>query len=545
MSVAMSYNFLGRVFRKIYAKSVEQEIHCALTVQEENIKTLKSNLEFLNTSLQREQAQKENLNNELKEKEKELAEINLKYQITSNVLNAKNHNKHLEQFKNCLYVDWYNFSIEGVDLNDEVEAFIKLQQIEKKLELICAYPKLYENTIIAVGGGFSSGKSEFISSFIEDQELKLATDIKPTTAIPTYVFHDEENKVLACTKNGAFFNLQNIEDKIYSKLSHSFITTFGFNLKDIVPYMILGVHMSKDKLCFIDTPGYNPAGAGYTDEDSHTAKEFLNNASTLFWLIGLDSNGTIGANDLKFLENLNLEDKELFIILNKADTKALKDLEDILDVVEETLEDYDINFKGISAYSSIMKKEYAYRKTSLIDFLDNVQVQHQIHESIIKELYEIDVQCQKDLLVAIDEKKKIYNALSSMAADILQLGYDDFSNPIYARIEKLKALQNTQELEVKLKELGVQIEKFKNIIDEIFGKISPIKRKIYTKDEVQSEVNFDVSLPDLLEDEEELVEGKNPKIKKKKIRLEDQEALKNKDKSLFFNPFSWSKSNVF
>ncbi|TKX28345.1 hypothetical protein CQA38_08220 [Campylobacter sp. MIT 12-5580] len=459
------------------------------------------------------EAMKENL----KQSQDELKEINFKFNFTSSILAAKPQSEALTAFQNCLKA-WREFSTEGVDLNDELEAFKALENIEKELELLCAYPKLFKNTIVAVGGGFSSGKSEFISSFMQDKNFKLATDIAPTTAIPTYVFHDEKTRALAITNNGASFDLQKLGDNVHAKFSHNFISTFGFNLKDIVPFMVLGLKMKEQGLCFIDTPGYNPSGSGHTKEDANTAREYLNKASVLFWLIGLDSNGTIGQSDLDFLRDLDLKEKnkELFVILNKADLKSQEDLEDVLEVVEETLIDNDIEFKGISAYSARRNKEYTFKKSSLMDFLHNLEAQsHNIHKSLVEELFAVDEKVQKDLLLAIRDKKLKNRELSNIGLDLLKLGIDDFGSPYNLRLNNLKKEQDSKALCEKLEKLGEQIENFKAAIDLAFGKRLDLQRVIYTEDDIKDLKGFEpVVIKDLEEIEEQEEAKENKKTKK-------------------------------
>lgn len=489
-------NFISNFFKKIFP-------YQELRLKEQELAKLESAIKELNMKC-------EGLEATLDEKTTILDDLNLKFQITSKILQATNDNPHLKAFSNAID-EWIKFSSSGVDLNDEVKLFLKLKNIEKKLELVCAYPKLYQNPIIAVGGGFSSGKSEFISSFIEDKSFKLAIDIKPTTAIPTYVFNDANNKTLANTHKKAFVNLDEIQKGLYSKFSHDFIESFGFNLKDIMPFMVLGVNMKLKHICFIDTPGYNPSGAGYSNEDSNVAKEFLGNADILFWLIGLDANGTISQSDLDFLNKLDLQDKELFVILNKADLKSNEDLEKILDEVANSLESDMIDYVGISAYSARRNKEYAFRKNSLLEYINNLKVKKQIHDEIIKELYEIDEAVQKDLLVGIKERKLKASAFNSLKIDLLQMGLDDLSSPYYARIDKLKSLQDIKTFEDKFNNLGEQIQNLKSIIDDIFGEIAPLERKIFSEDDVQATINLKVEKIEFEEEEESKIATPKPK----------------------------------
>ena len=55
-------------------------------------------------------------------------------------------------------------------LAEEARAIEKLLRIEKELKLISQFPKVRQRRIIAVGGGFSAGKSQFLSSFVRSPE---------------------------------------------------------------------------------------------------------------------------------------------------------------------------------------------------------------------------------------------------------------------------------------------------------------------------------------------------------------------------------------
>ncbi|MEI0749878.1 dynamin family protein, partial [Brachyspira pulli] len=171
-------------------------------------------------------------------------------------------------------------------------------------------------------------------------------------------------------------------------LSHDFIKELGFNLKTILPMIAMSTCIPDYKhICFVDTPGYNPSNSGYTNEDFNTATEYLTNSNALIWLVGLDTNGTIPQSDLKFLDQLNLDNKELYIVANKADLKSNSELEEILDQFEEVLDEYGLNYEGISAYDSIKKMEKSFRKQNLQDFLNTVDRDIVSKEKLANELY--------------------------------------------------------------------------------------------------------------------------------------------------------------
>ncbi len=419
----------------------------------------------------------------------------LKHQLTSKLLDAKSENKGLKSYKEILYTDFLDFANKEESLANEAEAILKLQSIEKELELIAVYPKLYKKSIVAVGGGFSAGKSRFINSFLEDLTIKLPEGVRPTTAIPAYVMNSDKNELLACNHNGGFVDLYDLDKNFHSKLSHDFIRSFEFNLNTIMPFMVIVTPIKElENLCFIDTPGYNPSDidGGYTNEDKNTAQEFLENSQTLLWLVGLDSNGTIPLSDLNFLEELDLEDKSLYIVLNKADLKAKSDIEDIIDEIEETLEDYEIDFEGISAYSSVRNEEIHFSKKSLLDFLDSRNKVSKVQNILIKKLYEVYAMYERAILKNIKTKKLFASQLNSLSIDLLQKGFDEMSSPLHRRIENLKNIYSTKLQEENLKRLEVEIIKLKDAIDEVFAKKSRLVLE-KTKDS-DIELDYDFSL---------------------------------------------------
>jgi hypothetical protein len=449
---------------KKHKNKTEKEINSL--IDKSNLLT--TNLE--NTTTEYESVKTE-FNTHKDNSEKEINTLNTKHNLVSSLLTAKSTNEGLFLYKETLYKEFIDFANSESSLANEAEAFLQLQAIEKELELITAYPDLYKKNTIAVGGGFSAGKSEFISSFF-NSDIKLPIGIEPTTAIPTYVMNNNDIELIGCSHKGGAVNLNEIDSDFQSKLSHNFIKSFNFNLKEIMPFMVLGTNINYEHICFIDTPGYNPSDVsdGYTSDDIGTAKEFLTNANTFIWLVGADVNGTIPSSDLDFLSNLNLEDKKLYVVLNKADLRSSDDIEDILEEIEETLDDYDIDAIGISAYSSINKKEYAFKNTPIDKFIDDCNIEAKIHKDLVLKLYEVYTMYKKALLTTIKEKNTVKSQLKSISLDLLQEGFDDTENKAFQRIDKLENFFTINEEEESLKLLEDVITKLKDAIDTVFQK---------------------------------------------------------------------------
>ena len=404
------------------------------------------------------------------EQDKILADLSLRHELISSLLAAQVQNKGVMMFHETLNADYMEFANADDTLANEAEIFLQLQNIEKELSIIAACPELYQKNIIAVGGGFSAGKSEFISSFM-DSGIKLPISIEPTTAIPAYVMNAPKEYLLGYSKNGGAVDLRKIDNNFHARLNHDFMKGFKFNLKEILPFIVLGTKLKFKNICFIDTPGYNPSGniANY-GADIDTAKEFLEEAGVFLWLVGLDSTGTMPSGDLEFLSSLDLENKKLYIVINKADLRAPSDLEAITETVRQNLDNYGINYEGMQTFSSVRTLEnHCIVGKSLDEFLTECDTPSQKHVDIFNKLKNI-YQAYKDAIEgSIKEKKSIQKTLHSISVDMLEDGLEDMGSNAYTKLSELKSAFGTKKEEENLKLLKVAMDKFKEAVKTVFG----------------------------------------------------------------------------
>lgn len=445
------------------------------------------------------------------------AHLEFKNQLITNLLKDDNNkNESLAQFHTLLYKDFYDFANKENSLANEAEAFYILQSIEKELEIVTIYPELYEKAIIGVGGAFSAGKSAFISSFMDSDSVKLPIDITPTTAIPTFVMPDNSTKLNAFSQGGARVNLSELDSEIHSKINHEFIESFGFNLKNILPFMVLQTPLCYENLCFVDTPGYNPPKSDFA-EDNQTAMEFLDNINALIWLVDI-SNGTIPGDDIDFLSKLDLDNKKLYVVLNKADLQSSDDISGIIESVKDTLDDNDIKYDGISAYSAKQKREFDFEGATLQDFLKSIQIEHRLHENLIKRLFEVYEMYAKAMLTKQANKKAIYDALHSLNLDLFEkkIGDKDKARQRVTKIQKIFKPNAESELFETLKRIVIDMQK---AIDEIFGKV--LKIDLPQIDEKDIKIEFDLAVEEIIDDES--TQTSKPHIKKKQETKSDKE----------------------
>ncbi|WQY56326.1 dynamin-like GTPase family protein [Helicobacter pylori] len=416
-----------------------------------------------------------------------------RYDLIARILNAKTNNEGLEEYQSILDNEFLEFA-SGVDSLKEKEiALLTLQEIQKELQLVASYPSLFQKTIVAVGGGFSAGKSTFLNNFL-GLKLKLPEDMKPTTAIPTYCLKGKKEVLMGFSQNGGMVELPHLA------FDHQFLKSLGFNLKEIMPFMLLSVpSVPFEFLCFIDTPGHNPGNQGYTGGDKEASKESLKHAKHILWLISCERGG-IESDDLEFLQELYEEGKQVFIVLSRADMRTKSQLEEVAIKIRETLKDNGIEFKGICTYSSKRYQEYkefsekSHVFNSLEQFLMKLNQRSEKQNEILSVLYDVLLMYEKAIEQDANQFKRYQKALHSIKLDLMQKGFDDFNDATFNKIHSLNNEFSEQERsrEENLARLNEVIDLFKKSIDKVFDRESAFtweKYKEQNDDEWDDETN--------------------------------------------------------
>ncbi|MCQ2709864.1 dynamin-like GTPase family protein [Helicobacter pylori] len=417
------------------------------------------------------------------------------YDLIARILNAKTNNEGLEEYQQILDNEFLEFA-SGVDSLKEKEiALLMLQEIQKELQLVASYPSLFQKTIVAVGGGFSTGKSTFLNNLL-GLKLKLPEDIDPTTAIPTYCLKGKKEVLMGFSQNGGMVELPNLA------FDYQFLESLGFNLKEIMPFMLLSApSVPFEFLCFIDTPGYNPGNQGYTGGDKEASKESLKHAKHILWLVSCEC-GDLHKDDLEFLQELYEEEsKQVFIVLSRADRHTKSQLEVVAKQIKETLKDNGIEFLGICAYSATRYQEYkefsekSHVFDSLEKFLKKLNQRSEKQNEILGDLYEVHSMYEKAIKQDANRFKRYQSELRSVGLDLMQKGFDDFSDKIFRRIEILEKEFSDQERSKRgnLARLNEVIDLFKESIDKVFDRVSAFtweKYKEQNDDEEDDEANY-------------------------------------------------------
>ncbi len=393
-------------------------------------------------------------------------------------------NEGLEEYQSVLDNEFLEFA-SGVDSLKEKEiALLTLQEIKKELQLVASYPSLFQKNMVAVGGGFSAGKSTFLNNLL-GLKLKLPEHMNPTTAIPTYCLKGKKEVLMGFSQNGGMVELPHLA------FDHQFLKSLGFNLKEIMPLMLLSApSVPFEFLCFIDTPGFNSANQGYTDGDEQASKESLQHAKHILWFISCES-GEIHEDNLEYLQELYEEGKQVFIVLSRADSRTKRQLEEVAIKIKETLEDNGIEFLGIGAYSATRYqeiKEFSEKSPvfdSLEKFLIKLNQRSEKQNEILSVLYDVCLAYEKAIEQDANQFKRYQKALHSVKLDLMQKGFDDFNDDAFNKIESLKKEFSEKE-EFKrenLAQLNEVIYLFKESIDKVFDRVSAFTFEKYKDDE--------------------------------------------------------------
>lgn len=302
------------------------------------------------------------------------------------------------------------------------EVLFRLQGVADKLEVLGSSLALQGKTVVAVAGGFSSGKSSFITSFIEDMRIGLPVGIEPVTSIPTYVVSGAGGSIHGHTYKGGVLD---IDPALYGRLSHAFVHGFGFNLREILPFVTIETPLRGfNHLAFIDLPGYDAARSegAHTEDDLSTSREFASQAQALVWLVGCDSNGEIPAADLDFLIEQQSESRPLYVVLNKADLRPEDSLAEILDQFRQTLDNAAIEYEGLCAYSSVLGTQLRYRGRPLKSFLRDLDQPVDTQADLLRELNSIFRKLYAALNRRAQSSTEMAELLNSLELDLHELG---------------------------------------------------------------------------------------------------------------------------
>lgn len=358
---------------------------------------------------------------------------------------------------------------------DFYELYTDFKSEYEKFRDFILYDKLIGKNIIALGGGFSSGKSSFLNALMGKRVLPA--DIDPSTSVPTYIVKGDKHEVQGIN---VFDTKVQMQPRDIKKIAHGFgevendddeKITEAVTLGHVLENIFFSTPLHKyDNIAFLDTPGYSkPDSEKYSAKtDEQISRGQLNSSNYILWFVQADA-GTITEEDIKFIKTLR-EDIPKLIIVNKADKKNFADLKAIIEKIRSTLDIKGVRYVDVFAFTSKLEQV---DDDKLQDFIekDTEKIKKQI-EQWNSQIYEsnfarnfklIFVRCKEFYEDEIDEESR---ELTRLNTSITKLSAEDID---YEILEPLQLMVKEAQKNVnELKDISRQL---KELQDEFFTEI--------------------------------------------------------------------------
>ena len=386
---------------------------------------------------------------------------------------------------------------------DFYELYVDFKSEYEKFRDFILYDKLIGKNIIALGGGFSSGKSSFLNRIMGRPVLPV--DIDPSTSVPTYIVAGQAHEVEGIN---VFDKKVAMQPRDIRSISHGFgqlneedaeeelgtpvnTVTLGHILNTI--FFSTPLHKYAN-IAFLDTPGYSkPDSEKYSAKtDEQIARGQLNSSNYILWFVQADA-GTITEEDIKFIKSLR-EDIPLLIILNKADKKTCRDLKDIIAKIKTNLELKGIRYLDVLAFSDRLDE---IGDGELADFIrqntDRIMAQiatwnQQIYESNFARNFKVlFMRCRDFYESEIEEESR---RLSRLNLTLTKLSGEDVPaeilEPVYLVVKEIqKNINKLKEIQKLVKDLQNEFFTEIKFIADVVGIDMPEPSEI---DLIQSKV---------------------------------------------------------
>lgn len=389
---------------------------------------------------------------------------------------------------------------------DFYELYTDFKSEYEKFKDFILYDELIGKNIVALGGGFSSGKSSFLNTLMKQHPLP--ENIDPSTSVATYIVYGENYKTTGINTFNTKITMPDFRD--IKRIAHNFgeikdeegnvIYSNNVTLGHILDSIFLETPKHEYKnIAFLDTPGYSkPDSEEYSEKtDEQIARSQLNSSNYILWFVQADA-GTITEEDIKFIKTLR-EGIPMLVILNKADKKTLSDIKDIIAKIKFTLDIKGVRYVDVFSFTSRLEHIEDNELKSFIES-DAHRIREQI-ETWNRQVYEsnfarnfkkIFVRCKDFYEDEIhEESRKLYRL--NRAVDKL-----DIEN-INAEVPGIEA-EVLEPLQLMVKEARRNVTELK----EISNKLKELQDEFFTEIKFISDiVNIDMPEPseiDLLQD---------------------------------------------
>lgn len=421
---------------------------------------------------------------------------------------------------------------------DFYELYMDFKSEYEKFRDFILYDKLIGKNIVALGGGFSSGKSSFLNALMG--KSVLPADIDPSTSVPTYIVKGEKHEVMGIN---VFDSKVQMQPRDIKKIAHGFgevsddddeKVTNSVTLGHVLDNIFFSTPLHKyDSIAFLDTPGYSkPDSEKYSAKtDEQISRGQLNSSNYILWFVQADA-GTITEEDIKFIKTLR-EDIPMLVILNKADKKNLKDLKDIIAKIKSVLSVKGVRYIDVLVFTSRLEQVDDDELKNFIEAdADKIRGQieewnRQVYESnFARNFKKLFVRCKAFYEDEIDEESR---KLTRLNTSITKLAAEDIAADVLEPLQLMvkeaqRNVNGLKDINRKLKELQDEFFTEIKFISDIVGIAMPepseidllqdkVKNPLQLIEEYKKEkgIKTDKSIAQMLED---MFEGIKPEINK-------------------------------
>lgn len=358
---------------------------------------------------------------------------------------------------------------------DFYELYTDFKSEYEKFRDFILYDKLIGKNIVALGGGFSSGKSSFLNALMG--KSVLPSDIDPSTSVPTYIVRGEKHEVMGINVFDTKVQMQPGDIK---KIAHGFgeveddddeKVTDAVTLGHVLENIFFSTPLHKyENIALLDTPGYSkPDSEKYSAKtDEQISRGQLNSSNYILWFVQADA-GTITEEDIKFIKTLR-DGIPMLIILNKADKKNLADLKEIIAKIKSTLDVKGVRYVDVFAFTSKIEQiEDDSLKAFIEEDAGRIRQQietwnSQVYESnFARNFKKLFVRCKDFYEDEINEESR---KLTRLNTSITKLEAEDIDTEI---LEPLQLM--VKEAQKNVNELKNISKKLKELQDEFFTEI--------------------------------------------------------------------------
>ena len=358
---------------------------------------------------------------------------------------------------------------------DFYELYTDFKSEYEKFRDFILYDKLIGKNIVALGGGFSSGKSSFLNALMG--KSVLPSDNDPSTSVPTYIVRGEKHEVMGIN---VFDTKVQMQPRDIKKIAHGFgeveddddeKVTDAVTLGHVLENIFFSTPLHKyENIALLDTPGYSkPDSEKYSAKtDEQISRGQLNSSNYILWFVQADA-GTITEEDIKFIKTLR-DGIPMLIILNKADKKNLADLKEIIAKIKSTLDVKGVRYVDVFAFTSKIEQiEDDSLKAFIEEDAGRIRQQietwnSQVYESnFARNFKKLFVRCKDFYEDEINEESR---KLTRLNTSITKLEAEDIDTEI---LEPLQLM--VKEAQKNVNELKNISKKLKELQDEFFTEI--------------------------------------------------------------------------